>query len=458
MRRCIVLYNGVEDTNISVLMDNKLVLNCNGKYSLDRFLHNTNIDDLSIIFKPTVCNSVPENGYRVGSFQQDSSVKVCVVSNDDVNNLVDMSRIYKIPSVKLYNYMDIISDKFSSHGKVIVVSEWSSNLVALFYLESGVILDFKKTNTQKLSATLSKFRAKYKCMVLDNNGNYDYLSLHSNIPNIKTVDNHKKVFISHLDYVLNHDGVNLLEGKKANANIDLAEDEHEDDENLESLLPNSPDIEDDEHEEKSKKKKKVGFFGKLFGKGGKDQGFDFSSYDDDYEHSLRMENARYMKQGYDADIQYLVSGRNAIAVSKSGPFDFIFYAVLFVLLSCIIFSAVLGAVYKGRVNLLSSNVDFLQSLNNSRKVNVELAQEAPKSPANKFAELVAMQVPNGGTIDSVSYTDETYQVNVNIDSEQDASESVKQSVPSSFVASSVKKSKVGDSPNLYTYAITLSCP
>ena len=57
MRRCVVLYNGVDSCNISILADNKLVLNCNGRYNLDRFLHNTSIDDLSVVFKPTVCNS-----------------------------------------------------------------------------------------------------------------------------------------------------------------------------------------------------------------------------------------------------------------------------------------------------------------------------------------------------------------------------------------------------------------
>ena len=108
--------------------------------------------------------------------------------------------------------------------------------------------------------------------------------------------------------------------------------------------------------------------------------------------------------------------------------------------------------------MLSSNVDFLQSLNNSRKYNVELSKEAPKSPVNKISELLAMQAPSGGTVESVSYTGETYQVNVNIDSEQDMSESVKKSVPSNFVASSVKKSKLDSTSNLYTYAITLSCP
>lgn len=453
MRKCVVLYNNVDTCNISILTDNKLVLNCNGHYNLDRFLNTTNIDDLSIVFKPTICNSIPENGYRIGSFQQDSSVKVCVISNEDVNNLVDMSRIYKIPSVKLYNYMDIISSKFSSHGNVIVVCEWSSNLVALFYLESGVIMDFKKTNIQKLSTTLSKFRSKYKCMVLEDSNNYDYVSLHASVPNIGTIDNDKKPFVSHLNYVLNNEGINLLETKKSLPNsIDFEEKEDSDD--LDSLLGN-------QHEEEAKETpsgKKVGFFGRLFGKGRKDQGFDFSSYDEEYEHSLRMENARYMRQGYDKDIQYLSTGRSAIAVTKSGPVDFIFYAVLFVLLSCIIFSTVLGAVYKGRVGLLSSNVQFFQSLNNSRKHNVELSKEAPKSPVNKISELLAVQAPNGGTVESVSYTGETYQVNVNVDSEEDLSESVKKSMPSNFIASSVKKSKVDSSSNLYTYAITLSCP
>lgn len=455
MRRCVVLYNGVDSCNISILADNKLVLNCNGRYNLDRFLHNTSIDDLSVVFKPTVCNSVPENGYRVGSFQQDSSVKVCVVSNEDVNNLIDMSRIYKIPNIRLYNYMDVISSKFSSHGNVIVVCEWSSNLVALFYLESGVILDFKKTNIQKLSTTLSKFRSKYKCRVLEDNNNYDYVSLHASVPNITSIDNDKKSFISHLNYILNNEGINLLEsGNALPKNIDFEEKEEESDD-LDSLLGVDNGDSDDEVKPSGKK---IGFFGRLFGKGRKDQGFDFSSYDEEYEHSLRMENARYMRQGYDKDIQYITTGRNAIAVSKSGPMDFIFYAVLFVLLSCIIFSAVLGAVYKGRVGMLSSNVDFLQSLNNSRKYNVELSKEAPKSPVNKISELLAMQAPSGGTVESVSYTGETYQVNVNIDSEQDMSESVKKSVPSNFVASSVKKSKLDSASNLYTYAITLSCP
>ena len=49
MRRCVVLYNSVDDINVSLLVDNKLVINCVGNYSLDRFLLNTKIDELDVI-------------------------------------------------------------------------------------------------------------------------------------------------------------------------------------------------------------------------------------------------------------------------------------------------------------------------------------------------------------------------------------------------------------------------
>lgn len=453
MNRCVVMFNNTDDVNVSILSDNKLIMNCVGNYNLDKFLHNTNIDELSVIFKPTVVNSVPENGYRVGTIRQEVTTKVCVISNEDINNLVDLSKVYKIPNVSIYNYMDIICDKFKDKGKAIIVADWSSNLVALFYLESGVILDFKKTNTQKLTATLSRFRTKYKCMVLEDMGNYDYLLLHNTISNISTVSSENKAYISHLNYIMSNQGFNLLDARKPSPNVDdiLVDFEKESE-----VSPPNDVVEDNRRDSKGSSSK--GFFGKIFGRNKSDSTFDFASYDEDYNASLMRENQRYMKQGYTDDIQYLVTGRDAISVHKSGPFDFIFYAIVTILISCILFSAVLGTVYKGRVGLLSSNVDTIQSLNSDRQRNIELSKNSPSSPASKVSTLISFKPNEESTVSSVAYTGESYQVAVDVNSDADLTNEIKDSVPEGFVVSSIKKNVSSTIANGFSYALTLSTP
>lgn len=462
MRKCVVLYNGTNNLNVSVLVKDNLVLNCNGDFNIDRFLHSTNVDELLVIFKPSICNSIPENGYKIGSFKQESSVKVCVISNEDVNNLVDLSRLYKVPKLSIYNYMDILCDKFKDHSKVIVISEWSSNLVALFYLEMGVILDFRKTNLQKLSVTLGKFREKYKCSVLEDMAIYDYFSLCSHIKNIKQIDNSKKAFLSHLYYVLDNKGIDLL-----SSNNDSVYDINEDDSETSSLINPSYETnedlsdyeveEDEDSSEQPSDEKKSGFFGRLFGKKSKAEIFDFEAYDEEYEKSLTREHARYMKQGYSAN-EYVRMGRSAISVEEKGPFDYIFYAALIILLFCITFSSILGLVYKGRVDLLGSNVEYMNSFHSIKQENIQLAQQAPDSPAVKVAELATLDSSKEINVESIAYTGENYQVNLNSSDPSVTDETLKNSLPSGLQASSVKKSVIDEDAGLYSYAIILIKP
>lgn len=475
MRRCVVLYNSADDVNISLLVDDKLVLNCVGNYSLDRFLLNTKINELDVIYKPYVSSSVPENGYKIGNFFQDFIGKVCVISNDDVNNLVDASRMYKIPNLKVYNYLDIIADKFKNHDKVIVLSEWSHNIVALVYLEYGQIVDFKKSNLSKLTLMLSRFREKYRCDVLEDLSTYNYMEVMNSVCNIKDIDSHKKLFISHLPYVLENKGVSLLDQFTQHiTNVGkVFEDEYEDIDDKTSsstggyvkdfIKRDDKVISEDETPIKPKKQSSNkglgGFFGKLFGKkrGKSEEGFDFSSYDDDYEQALRMESDRYLAQGY-TDIPYRPSRSSVVALTKTGPMDYIFYAVMTVLVSCILLGTIFGAVYKGKLSYLRADADFLSRTKNQRQLNLTLAEESHSSPASNVAELVNISLPESYELDSVSYTGDSYKVNINSLHKNDSLSDVKKSLPSDFVVSDVSNNGKDSKDSRFVYALTLVRP
>lgn len=465
MRRCVVLYNSVDDINVSLLVDNKLVINCVGNYSLDRFLLNTKIDELDVIYKPYISNSIPENGYKIGNFFQDSIGKVCVISNDDVNNLVDASRVYKIPDLKIYNYLDIIADRFKSHDKVIVLSEWSHNIVALVYLEFGQVVDFKKSSISKLTLMLSRFREKYRCNVLEDLTSYDYIEVMNSVCNIKDVDSHKKLFISHIPYVLQNKGISLLARLKQN--ISPVENIFKDEEDLDSSLTDKSDEQSENKVIKRKVAKKEsfkksnneglgGFFSRLFGKkrGKSEEGFDFSSYDDDYEQALRMESDRYLAQGY-VDMQYRPSRSAVVALTKTGPMDYVFYAVMTILITCILLGTVFGAVYKGKLNYLRADADSLNRMKTQRELNLTLAEESYSSPASNIAELANISLPADYELDSVSYTGDSYKINVNSLNKNDSLSDVKKSIPSDFVVSNISNNGKDSSNSYFVYALTL---
>lgn len=457
MRRCVVLYNSADDVNVSLLVDDKLVINCVGNYSLDRFLLNTKIDELDVIYKPYISNAVPENGYKIGNFFQDSIGKVCVISNDDVNNLVDASRIYKISNLRVYNYLDIICDKFKSHDKVIVISEWSHNIVALIYLEFGQVVDFKKSNIQKLTLMLTRFREKYRCNVVEDLTTYNYMTVMNSICNIDKVDSHRKLFISHLYYVFENKGINLLDKPKQVSNLaDSVTNEDAIDESLVNSSSTNPNDKSNDKKSSKKTKSAKGFFGRLFGakRGSSEEGFDFSSYDPDYEQIMRMENERYLAQGY-VDMQYRPSKSAVVALTKTGPMDYVFYAIMTVLATCILLGTIFGAVYKGKLNYLRADADSLNRMKSQKELNVQLAEESSSSPASYVAELVGITLPDSYGLDSVSYTGDSYKINVSSVSENDKLSEVKKSIPSDFVVSNVTSNGKDSSDSHFLYALTL---
>ena len=228
MIRCVMLYNNSENCNITLLNDDNVVVNCMGNYSLDSFLFNTGVNSLHVIYKPSIENAVPENGFKIGNVSLNNVLKSCVISNEDVKRLPFLS-LYGIEDVRLYNYLDLVADRYKTEENILVVFEWIGNIVGVAHIQMGEILEFRRVAEEKLTAVLSKLRDKHNCNVVQFNSGFDITGCYCNIHNLKLVDKDKQIFLSHIPYVIENKGIEILEDKKAKSILNAFNDKEGED-------------------------------------------------------------------------------------------------------------------------------------------------------------------------------------------------------------------------------------
>lgn len=330
MVTCIVLIDSTDSINVTLLRDNKILSNYVGNLPISHFINNK-IDLLKVVFKPTLCNSVSEDAFKIGNVQVNSVNKSCVISYDDFNNL--SSLLGKVPNIEIINYIDIYKDAYKDTDSVVVVDSWNKTLASVVYIEFGSIVDFRRVNYSNLPNILSKFTSKHNCHnVINGCKNFDYVGLNSSIVNLDKIEKERLPFLKHVYYCLEHEGSSLTEQGEI---LDWSDGDDKSDDSSQqyyarnidenSLDLDSPtDIEDDSSEEVggydynpdrmvdstntrggnknsirqgrpgqsvSPKSEKVGFFAKLFGRKNKMSDNDLAMMDYESNNYEQDENS-----------------------------------------------------------------------------------------------------------------------------------------------------------------------
>ena len=204
-----MLIDSVDSINVTLLRDNKILSNYVGNLPISHFI-NDKIDVLKVVFKPTLCNSVSEDAYKIGNVQVNGVNKSCVISYEDFNNL--SSLVGKVPNIEIINYIDIYKDTYRDRDSVVVVDSWSKSLAAIVYIQFGTIVDFRRVSYSTLPNILGKFTAKHSCYnVVNGCKNFDYVGLKSSIVNLDKIDKDRLPLLKHLSYCLEHNGASLTE-------------------------------------------------------------------------------------------------------------------------------------------------------------------------------------------------------------------------------------------------------
>lgn len=473
MRRCICLYHDLENSSVSLLSDRVLVSNYFGSDSLERFLNGSEIEELSLVFKPVIAKSIPKGGFRIGDFIQDNLGRVCVVSEDDIQDVLDLSKAYNISSVRVYNYLDIVGDKFKSYDSIIVLMEWLNETIGLGYYEYGVLKSFKSCAESKLGLYISRFKDQYNCQVVEDNAIYDFIEMCNEIPNLAEIPNERRTEVMHIPYVVTHEGIELVSDKEA---INL------NDNSINSYLENEYGISDEENEfltnfddeeEFNVEQEKVGFFGRLFGKkdkpsrGGYPSGravgqataLQYSSFEKEYSRSQDLaRNDENYGTGYQF-VGYKGYGDNAIAIEKS-PMDIVFYAILSVVFVCMLMSFVFSHVYTNKIRSLTDASQKLETILMSKETNLNVAKSEKSKPTDVITSVVSSNFPEGTELANVSYTGEHYNVGVYSQTTFDDNSTLKNCLPGNskvtdLDVSSTNLVKENGTSYGYLYAMTM---
>lgn len=503
MVTCVVLIDSVDTLNVSLIRDNRLLVNYIGNLPISHFV-NDKIDCLKVIFKPTLCNSVPEDGYKLGLVSVNGINKDCVISYEDFNNL--SSFCSKVKNIEIYNYLDVCKNLFKDKEKVLVVDSWSKSLASILYMEFGSIVDFKRIKYNKLPYSINKMSEKYGYFdIINANKFYDIINLKSTISNLDRIDKSRLSYMKHLGYCLETSGINILE--KENTSLSWASENDNSNESVrdyysrkleEENFEVDSDIEDSYEDDDSdfndespsmEQVEKVGFFARLFGKKPKKTNSakpskNFNVRDDEEleepsnivgsrKKSRKTTNSRFSANALDSDeyddeydedesrfSQIAVgdhrssrktSGYNT-NVRKYNGTDYAFYISFIVFVSCALIFGGLQFIYKEKVGVLSNSYSSAVKMKNQMQASVEISENPANSPTVKVSQLNNIALPSSYTIDNVDFDGSQYKMTVSV-SPTDNIDTFVSYLPEGIVLSGITEKSSNE--NSKTYDIVL---
>lgn len=510
MVTCVILIDSVDTLNVSLIRDDRLLVNYIGNLPISHFI-NDKIDCLKVIFKPTLCNSVPEDGYKLGLVSVNGINKDCVISYEDFNSL--SSFCSKVPNIEIYNYLDVCKNLFKDKDKVLVVDSWSKSLASVLFMEFGNIVDFRRIKYNKLPYVISKMSEKYGYFdVINAQKFYDIISLKSAISNIDRVDRGRLSYIKHLGYCLETSGIDILE--KENTSLGWSNEDENDNDSVKDYYARKLDEEDfevasdldeddsddyvgDEEspsmEEVSYAEEKVGFFAKLFGKKSSKKSspsktnkpkknFRVEEFEDEDGTVIKVKsrkpnktsNSRFSANAELSDGEYddeydedesrfsqiavgdhrssrKTSGYNPNVRKYSGA-DYAFYVSFVAFLSCALIFGGLQFIYKEKVGVLSNSYSSALKMKNQMQASVEISENPANSPTVKVSQLNNIALPNSYKIDNVEFDGTQYKITVSV-SPTDNIDQFSSYLPEGIVLSGITEESSNE--NGKTYDIVL---
>lgn len=508
MVTCVVLIDSIDSMNVTLLRDDKVLCHYIGNLPISHFI-NDKIDVLKVVFKPTLCNSVPEDAYKIGSVLVNGVNKDCVISYNDFNNL--SSLIGKVDSIEIFNYIDFYKDLYGDRDDIVVIDSWNKSLASMVYIKFGQIVDFRRVSYSNLANTLGKFTNKHNCHnVINGVKSYDYVGVGSAIGNLDEIDKDRIPFLKHIPLCLEYTGVEICEKSEI---LDWSEGSKESNslayysKNIESKdfdLDSSTDIDDVNMEEEyteeldneisveQEEPKKVGFFGRLFGgsknkkvtskkefvvdesgenetkkskgsinrksKKGKDSRFSEPSRfgdEDDFSFDDELEDSRFSQLAVgDYKSSRKPNGFNP-NVRKYNTVDYLFYIGFICFMSLAFIFGGLQFIYKEKVGILSDTYTSAVLMKNKMESSVGISEDPVNSPVTKVAQIKNLSLPNTYKINNIEYNGADYRLTLTI-GEKDSIDNFGQFLPSGLKVSKITPRDQSNGKKIYDISLVVS--
>lgn len=365
MRVCIILFG--KDITCSLLTNERLVLRksfCNVE-SIPNFLNKCGIDKLVLVYQGTPVPSKTNDSFKVGDVYLHGSNTSLVVRDKDVSYFLEMASILKIKDVYVHSYLDYIKDKYRKDNNIIVVDNYIKDYCVM-YIEYGEIKDFIKCSRSNLSKSISRFKTEYKCPVMALSDRIDIIGLKSTILNISLLpkqyqDSKHMCTFEYIAYFYDHEGENLLNN---NDNSKLLRDwkvgsnnaDEYVEENTEVLVSATVEEEPDTND--------------LF---------------DDYSDTTDKKPSKYKKnKEKNLDLSSMYSDKNDESSENNKFINTCINLGIVTLVCFLIIGVALSIVYRGKVDLVSKQVDTIKLQEVAVKSTSEyLNGDLTKSPMKK---------------------------------------------------------------------------
>lgn len=510
MVTCVVLIDSIDSMNVTLLRGDKVLCHYIGNLPISHFINNK-IDVLKVVFKPTLCNAVPEDAFKIGNVLVNGVNKDCVISYKDFNNL--SSLIGKVDSIEIFNYIDLYKDLYGDKDDVVVIDSWNKSLASIVYIKFGQILDFKRVNYSNLANTLGKFAVKHKCHnIINGVKSYDYVGMSSSISNLDQIDKSRIPFLKHLPSCLEYTGVEIREKSEILDWSDGSKDSGASSYYSKNIgaqdfdLDSSTDIEDVEEDElynnqeeeevyEEEEPKKVGFFSRLFGgskkpkkevskkkknfvvddseqvntkkpkgavnrksKKSKDSKFSepsrFSS-DDDFSFDDELDDSRFSQLAVgDFRSSRKPNGFNPNARDYN-TVDYLFY-IGFICFVCLAFIfGGLQFIYKEKVGVLNDTYTSTMLMKKKMESSVGVSEDPANSPVTKVSQIKSLSLPNTYVLNNIEYNGSDYRLTLSID-EKDSIDNFGEFLPSGLKVSNITLRDELDGKKIYDISLVVS--
>ena len=512
MVTCIILVESMDTLNVSFFKGNRLLANYIGNLPISHFI-NDRIDCLKIMFKPDLCNFVPEDAYKLDNINVNGVSKSCLISCNDFKNLSSLCS--KVRDIQIYNYLDVYESVFRDRDKVVVVDSWSKSLASVLYIEFGQILDFRRIRYSNLGNAINKICKNYNCYSVVNAGKvFDYVGMNSVISNLNQVEKERLSSLRHIQYCFENQGIAVLEDTPS---LDWSDGEEggnslfspQEDYYARNLNDHDFNVESDyeEHEEEvgyEEPPRKLGFFEKLFGskknkpskKAPKGKGLSKArkgkkQIEDEQEEIQEVkpkvktkpsrkvkpkkepvnEGSKFADENYvdESDVSDYKSRFSQLAVDDSSHasngkkpsvrkfdiYDKLTYIGGSVFLIVVITFLTLHVKFNGELDSMNANLSGAIRLKNHIASNVEFSSDPVDSPTLKVSQLKSMALPSSFKVQNITYDGVDYSMSVAV-GEKDNIDDFSSYLPKGFKLSKIEPKKLEENSKIYDIILAVS--
>ncbi|MGL4949764.1 MAG: hypothetical protein ACRC5M_05235, partial [Anaeroplasmataceae bacterium] len=340
MRVCVVKL--ASELSYSILINDRLVIHRKLKslVELHELLFRQKLDSIHFLVQGLPVSIKTNDSFKLSSLNLHGNDVPIVIRDKDQIFFSELGTLVAANEVLVHSYTDYIEHKFRDDGAIIVVDKYLSDYCVI-YLDDGVIKDFSKVSSVNLPRKIGKFKELYSCPVLSIYTKTDVLGIASSMTNYKSVNREFLFTLDHIHYCLTATGRTVLSSSVS----------------FNKLVSDAKDAVSDKLEKESSDIIESNF------EGLDDSEFGFDTEDDSDEMDSKVsELVEQFTPDKKGKARSRKSSRKAeLDIEKRESSDNIadtFVSVAIAILFCIaVIGIVSSVVYKGKVDLLSKQIN-----------------------------------------------------------------------------------------------------